>query len=90
MRTSLNRIKEIENFIDGKISGGEALIFQAKLLLNSELRQEIQLQRQTISVIKLHGRKKLMEEIETIHRDLFNQNSNHFLKTRIRSLFINP
>jgi hypothetical protein len=90
MRTSLSRIREIENFIEGKMSGGEALIFQAKLLLDSELRQEVQSQRQTVSLIKLHGREKLRNEIEAIHQDIFNDNSDHFLRIRIRSLFINP
>jgi hypothetical protein len=88
MRTSLNNIKRIESFIDGKMSIGDALVFQAKLLLDSDLRQQFRLQKRTASIINLYGRKKLREEIENIHHDIFNSKSDHFLKNRIRELFI--
>jgi hypothetical protein len=90
MRTSLNKIEQIENFIEGKMSAGDALVFQAKLLLDSDLRQHLRWQKRTASVINRYGRKKLREEIENIHQDIFNSKSDHFLKNRIKSLFTKP
>jgi hypothetical protein len=88
MRTSLNNIKRIENFIEGKMTTADALVFQARLLLDSDLRQQLRLQKRTASIINLYGRKKLRKEIETIHQDIFNIKSDHFLKNRITKLFI--
>jgi hypothetical protein len=90
MRTSLNNIEQIENFIDGKMLIGDALVFQAKLLLDSNLRQHLHWQIRAASIINIYGRKKLCEEIENIHHDIFNSKSDHFLKNRITVLFTKP
>jgi hypothetical protein len=90
MRTSLNNIEQIENFIEGKMSTGDTLVFQVRLLLDSELRQHLHWQKRTASLINVYGRKKLREEIENIHHDIFNVKSDHFLKNRIKALFIKP
>jgi hypothetical protein len=89
MRTSLNNIKRIDDFISGKLSPTNSLIFQARLLLDYDLRQQVQWQKRTVALINLYGRKKLRKEVEKIHRDIFAVNSDHFLKHRVRELFIN-
>jgi hypothetical protein len=89
MRTSLNNIKHIDDFISGKLSPTESLIFQARVLLDSDLRQQVEWHRRTVAIINLYGRKELRNEVEKIHRDIFAVNSDHSLKHRVRNLFFN-
>lgn len=59
MRTSLNKIKAIEEYL----LGGSTPVFEANLILDPELAQEVALQRETYTAIRQYGRDQLRAEI---------------------------
>jgi hypothetical protein len=71
MRTSLNEIKETENYLDKKTTGSDALLFEARLLTQPSLRLDVHLQRKLLRLVQLFHRKKVRQDLETIHQQLF-------------------
>jgi hypothetical protein len=70
MRTSLNNIKAIEDYLSGDLATGDALLFEANMLLNSDLVTDIKHQQNTYTVIKQYGRRQLKEEIVAVQQKL--------------------
>jgi len=71
MRTSLNEIREIEQFLLGRLDGEDALVFEARLLTNPVLRVNTVIQQKIHMLIKVFHRKRLKQELRAIHTDLF-------------------
>ena len=63
MRTSLNKIKAIEDYLSGAMPAGDALLFEANMLIDSELIGDVQSQENTYDVIKQYGRQEIKAEI---------------------------
>jgi hypothetical protein len=70
MRTSLKYIKTIEEYLNGGLATGDALLFQANMLLNSDLVTDIKHQQNTYTIIKQYGRRQLKEEIIAVQQKL--------------------
>ena len=70
MRTSLNNIKNIEDYILGKMLPGDSLVFQANMLLNTELNYDAQHQKNTYAIIRQYSRQKIKEEIAAVQKSL--------------------
>ena len=87
MRTSLNNIKLIDDYLFSKIPQGDKLVFEAKLILNPDLADGLLWQQQTHAIVNQYGRKKLKAEIENVHQQLFNDLEHKSFKQRILSLF---
>lgn len=71
MRTSLNDIRNIENYLEGKLNPEELLVFQARLLSDPVLKLNVYVQQKVYSILRLYHRKKLKEEVETVHQRVF-------------------
>ncbi len=54
MRTSLNNIKAIEDYLFGRLATGDALLFEAHLLLNSDLPDDMRHQQNTYTMENGH------------------------------------
>lgn len=87
MRASLNKLKETEDFITGSMKSQDMLLFRAKLLLDSLLKMNVLLQKKTYSIIKYHGRKKVMKEIEQIQQKIFSDPFRTNFQREIDQLF---
>lgn len=87
MTTSLNEIKTVEDFLNGKLIPEESLLFRAGLLIDPLLRMNVSMQKKTYSLIRLYGRRKLRSEITTIQEKIFNDPANALFKQRIEQLF---
>lgn len=87
MRTSLNEIQHIENYLQGKLNGQEEVLFRAKLLLNSSLAENKQAQQKSYQLIRAYGRKQLKQEIEIVHQKLFMQAEHKSFRQKIRGIF---
>jgi hypothetical protein len=85
MRTSLIEIKKIEEHILNQSSNEDALLFEAHLLLDSDLKDKLHWQKKTVELIHIYGRKRLKEELEQIHEQLFNSNAS--FRNKILSFF---
>jgi len=87
MRTSLNNIKMIEDHLFGRTDTGEALLFEAAMVLNSNLRQDVQLQQNTYAVIEQYSRQQLKAEIASVQRKLETEQQHRSFMQRIVNLF---
>ena len=76
MRTSLNEIRKIENYLDGKLNSEESIAFQTELFSNAVLKLNVYVQQKVYSILRLYHRKKLKEEIENVHRRIFEDEKN--------------
>jgi hypothetical protein len=89
MRTSLNEIKEIDNYLLGQTDPAEKFVFDVKLLLSDELAEKVQLQRKVYALIALYGRENLRKEIEMVHRKLFHKPEYRSFRKRVLNIFSN-
>lgn len=87
MRTSLIETEQIDGHLLGRSEPGDALVFEARLLLESELREKVQWQKETCRMIKLYGRDQLKKEIAAVHQKLFTQPKHISFSQKIRRLF---
>jgi hypothetical protein len=87
MRTSLNNIKAIDDHIFGYNAPGDALLFEARLILNSGLRDDVQQQQNTYAVIQQYSRKQLKAEITAVQQKLATEPVHHGFMQRIINLF---
>jgi hypothetical protein len=87
MRTSLNNIKLIDDYLLNKVTKGDKLVFEANLILNPDLADGLLWQKQTHAMVNHYSRKKLKAEIENVHQQLFNAPGHKSFKQRILRLF---
>jgi len=87
MRTSLNDIKTIEDYLLGHLSDDDALLFEANMILNSDLADDIKLQQNTYAVIRQYSRQKIKAEITAVQEKLLIAPENQNFLQRIANLF---
>ena len=87
MRTSLNEIKLIDDHIFNRNFGGDALLFDAMLVLNPGLSQKVSEQKKAHQIVHQYGRKKLKAEIESVHQKLFNEPAQRGFREKVLNLF---
>lgn len=71
MRTSLNEIKQIEDYLSGRMVTSDMTLFEASLVTNKSLKQKVDWQRQTYDLVKSYGRRKLGAEISMVEDKVF-------------------
>jgi hypothetical protein len=89
MRTSLNNIAQTEAHLLNKLQPGDALLFDARLLLDTHLQTDVSAQKQVYTLVQQYGRRRLKQEIEAVHQQLFNQPEHLSFKQKIARIFLN-
>ncbi|WP_183557108.1 hypothetical protein [Mucilaginibacter sp. SP1R1] len=89
MRTFLNNIAQAEAHLLKKSNPANALLFEAKMLLDDELQNNVSSQQQAYSLVQQYGRKQLKAEIEAVHQQLFNQPGHLGFRQKIARIFLN-
>jgi hypothetical protein len=87
MRASLNDIEQIEEYIFENKQGEEAVLFEARLILQPELKERIVWQKKTYAVIREYSRIQLKKEIENTHRRLFHEPEHKSFRRKIENIF---
>ncbi len=87
MRTSLNEIREIEEYLLKYSTPETRLVFEAQMVLQPELRQKATEQKQIYNLLRKYSRKQLKTEIEAAHEKLFTAPENKSFRHKILSLF---
>lgn len=90
MTTSWSETEQIDRYISVTTDAGDALVFEAKLLLEPGLRDKILWQKQAHRFITQYGRNQLKNEIEAVHQKLFALPEYNSFSQKIRRLFIKP
>ena len=89
MKTLWNETEQVEQYINGFTNAGDALVFEAKLILNPGLMDKVLWQQKTYEVIQNYSRRQLKKEIEAVHQQLFTQPAHLSFSKKIRLLFTN-
>jgi hypothetical protein len=87
MRTSLNNIKAIDDYLLGHMPPGDALLFEANRLLNSDLANDVEHQQNTYEIIRQYSRKKIKEEIVSVQQILTTEPQHRGFMQRVSNLF---
>ena len=87
MPTSWNDTVEIEKYLGNDRSNGDALLFQARLILEPDLAEKLKWQQKTYTLIKNYSRTHLKQEIELVQQQLFTQIEHTSFSQKIRALF---
>jgi hypothetical protein len=70
MRTSLNNIKIIDDYLLGRMAPEDSLLFEANMLLNSDLSEDVKYQQSTYSIIREYSRQNIKTEIKAVQEIL--------------------
>ncbi len=87
MRTSLNNIKLIDDYLLNRMDPGEALVFEAQMLLSAELSNNFCNHKQTLAIVKQYSRGALKAQISAIQTKLSTEPQHHVFMQRIIHLF---
>ncbi len=87
MRTLLNEIKLIDDHLFNQANTGDALLFDAMLILNPALQENVMWQKKTHAIVQQYSRKKLKAEIDSVHQRLFTEPTHQTFRQRVLSLF---
>jgi len=85
----LNEIELIDQHLLKLDSAPDRLLFDALLILNPEMKQNVLLQKKMHAVVQQYGRKQLKAEIENVHRQLFGKAEHQTFRQKMLSLFYN-
>ena len=69
----MRETEEIENYLAGKARPEEHLLMEAKMLINTELKEKTRWQQFTYRLIKSYGRKQVKQEIIQTEKLLFTE-----------------
>ena len=87
MKTSLNELRLIEHYLLSDEKDGESFLFEAKMILQPELKQQVYWQNKTYKIVHDYGRKQLKNEINNIHETLFNTAEHQSFRQKVMRLF---
>ena len=87
MRTSLNEIKETEDFLTNKMNPGEELFFQAKIITHPILKLNVKLQSTLMHIVLHYQRKKLKSDLKSIHHSLLTSPDKSEFQVSIKNIF---
>jgi len=73
MRTSLRETKMLDDYRLRQQCEDERLLTEARLLISPDLRNKLYWQEQVYEAVQLYGRRRLKEELEAVHEQLFTE-----------------
>ena len=87
MKTSSNITQQTEAFLLGNMAPTEAVVFQAKLLLDPILKMNTQYQKKVYELVRYYGRRNRKARIERIHSEIFSDPAKRQWQHEINNLF---
>lgn len=87
MKTLWNDSKLIDDYLMGKLTSEDSLLFESRRILDPVLNLKVSLQKKAHRFVKLYARKKLKAELEQIHEKLFRHPDKEFYIRKILQLF---
>ena len=71
MRTSITEIIRAERFLAGELRAEDKLLYEARLVVDRDLRTNLFFHRMVHRLLRLYHRKKLRTEVEIVGQRLF-------------------
>ena len=88
MKTSWHEWQWREDCLSGKASGEQQALFEAKLVIDPQFRDDVYWQRVTYSVIRAYQREILRTELKQVHHRLFTEPKHRNFANAIRAFFL--
>lgn len=83
----LNEIRDIDEYLSGKLDGPSKLLFEARMLIDPALKIQVEWQKRIYAIVRLSGRRKIRSEAERIHRQLFSDPARFSFQQDVLQLF---
>lgn len=87
MRTSLNNIFETEQYLTGQLPPEDQLIYDARLIVEEDLKEQTRWQKHTYEVIRAYGRMKIRSRLEEMHERLMTEPQHTSFRNKILKIF---
>jgi hypothetical protein len=87
MRTSLNDIQQIDDYLLKYAGEADMLVFEARLILQPALRENLLWQQRTYDIIRQYSRRQLKAEIAAVHQQLFTESEHIPFRRKIMAFF---
>jgi hypothetical protein len=87
MKTSLNELELIEDFLLGNTNAEDKVLMQARQILQPDLKESVYWQQKTYRLIDTYGREQLRKEIRQVHQMLFTAPEHLSFRERIQQFF---
>ena len=87
MRTSLNDIQQIDDYLLQYAGKTDRALFEARLILKPALQESLLWQQKTYDIIRQHSRRRLKAEIESVHQHLFTEPEHISFRRKIQRIF---
>ena len=87
MKTSFSEIIEAEKYLDGGLNPEESLMFEARLVIDENLRRNTFFQAMVNRLTRLYHRRQLKAEVEAVHKKLFDHPANVSFRKSITNIF---
>ena len=89
MKISLFETEQIEQYLFQSMPQGETVVFEARMLLDATLKNNVSAQLLTYGIIEKYGRKILKSEIVEVQNQFFKDPLNLTLREKLIRLFKN-
>jgi hypothetical protein len=83
----LNDIQQIDDYLLQYAGIADRALFEARLILQPALQENLLWQQNTYDIIKQYSRRQLKAEIESVHQHLFTEPEHTSFRRRIMSIF---
>lgn len=87
MRTSLNEIRNAEQYLLGEMEPAHTLVYEARLLTDPQLATDVTLQQRLYNLLRFYHRRKLKAEAEAVHQRLFSDPAKKEFRQRLLDQF---
>jgi hypothetical protein len=87
MRTSLNDIQQIDDYLLQYSGKADRALFEARLIVQPALQDNLIWQQKTYDIIRQYSRRQLKAEIELVHQQLFTEPEHISFRRKIIDLF---
>jgi hypothetical protein len=88
MKTSLNELQLIEDFLLLNTNAEDKVLMQARQILQPDLQESVHWQQKTYRLIETYGREQLRKEISQVHQKLFTAPAHFSFSERVKRFFI--
>ncbi|SHG02165.1 hypothetical protein [Pedobacter caeni] len=87
MKTSWNELRVIENYLSPDGEPADQVLFEARMILQPELKERVYWQKRTYNMIQQYGRQQLRSEIAKVHDLLFSAPEHRSFRQKMLRLF---
>jgi hypothetical protein len=87
MKTSSTDLSRTEKFLRGELRTPDALVYEANLLIDEDMRKKTFYHRMVHSLVRAYHRKKLKAEVQDVHNQLFNDPAKAHVWREVIKLF---